>query len=462
MSISMVFVAILLAESGIYGFRLPRQLQPQLLRLDAVDPTSNDGITMSTTTTTTSSRRPPLAPPVPNFFDRGGLSISSPLDGISTRRMSEASSLFTWDSYRALNVSFQDNVFYSPYSIMNALGMLTLGSSGSTADQLKDVLRFDPIGRRIGDSFHRSLGLENQKLINDKTSVFAVGNRFFVDRQSASNINPDYLQDLHDYYNSSMKVVNFSTDPRQATQTINDWVSQSTLGKINNFLPGELDPQTKLILVNTIYFSGRWALPFNQNLTAVGDFQTTNGLVKVPYMYLQGPLQYAKDKDLGIETVILPYQTLKYAMHIILPSAKTDLASVEPQLSAGYLQKLSRQAFQNPVVLKMPKFSLKQRLSLRDMLGRLNVTDVFNPLKSDFSGIFVNSRPGLLVDDVIHEAVLEVDEEGTVAAAATAILVVRIAQPTQFVTVDRPFIFYISDESNDVILFWGRVTNPSP
>lgn len=346
---------------------------------------------------------------------------------------------------------------------MNALGMLALGSSGRTASQLKDVLRFDPvgIGRGITDLFHRGLGLENKKLINDKSSMFAVGNRFFVDSGSASNINPDYLSDLQQFYNSSMQMVNFNTDPSQARKTINDWVSTSTYGKLNNFFPSNLDPLTKLILVNTIYFNGQWVLQFNESLTRNGDFQTPSGTVSVPFMQLDGPLQYAKDNQLGVETVVLPYNGFNYAMHIIVPTGDTNLDALEARLTASDLQNLAKSTRQNPLVLRMPKFSLKQRLSLKDMLTRLNVADVFDPIKSDFSGIFVQNRPGLLVDDVIHEALVEVTEKGTVASAATAIVVVRIIQRTKFVTIDKPFIFYISDESNGTILFWGRVSNPS-
>ncbi|GAB6023967.1 Serpin peptidase inhibitor, clade B (Ovalbumin), member [Chamberlinius hualienensis] len=344
---------------------------------------------------------------------------------------------------------------------MNALGMLTLGSSGRTATQLKDVLRFNPIARGIGDTFHQGLGLENKKLISDKSSMFAVGNRFFVDGGSASNINPDFLSELSRYYNSSMQVVPFNSNPNQARQTINDWVSASTFGKLDNFFPSNLDPLTKLILVNTMYFNGQWVLQFNESLTKNGNFQTPLGPVNVPFMNLTGPLHYARDDELGVETVVLPYTGFNYAMHIILPTSNMNLDTLEAQLNADNIVRLSKSTRQTPVVLTMPKFSLKQRLSLKDMLSRLGVNDVFDPFKGDFSGIFVQSRPGLLVDDVIHEALVEVSEKGTIASAATGIVVVRIAQRTKFITIDRPFIFYISDESNGTILFWGRVSNPS-
>lgn len=448
------------------GYRRFRQAQqPQLLGGGGAVQTPPPPATPSFTFPSS-----PVAPSLPtsnrnrpSFVTNVVNTLTSPFAAITSNRVSDASNSFAWDSYKALQVPQQQNVFFSPYSIMNALGMLTLGSSGRTASQLKEVLRFDPvgIGRGITDLFHRGLGLENKKLINDKTSMFAVGNRFFVDSGSASNINPDFLSDLQQYYNSSMQVVNFNSNPSQARQTINDWVSTSTFGKINNFFPSDLDTLTKLILVNTIYFNGQWVLQFNESLTGNGGFQTPSGTVNVPFMQLSGPLQYAKNNQLGVETVVLPYTGFNYAMHIILPTGDNTLESLEARLTAGDIQQLAKSTRQNPVVLKMPKFSLKQRLSLKDMLARLNVVDVFDPFKSDFSNIFVQNRPGLLVDDVIHEALVEVTEKGTIASAATGIVVLRIAQPTKFVTIDKPFLFYISDESNGTILFWGRVSNPS-
>jgi len=380
----------------------------------------------------------------------------------SLRKMADLSARFAWNAYKTINTPGPSNIFFSPYSLMNALGMLVLGTDGTTKDQLLLLLGLNPLLNGAAD-LHKGLQLENEQLRAENTSIFAVANKFFVEASTTANINRDYLRSLEEYYTSSMQAVNFTSNPAEAVEIVNDWVLENTFGKIKDFLPSFLDPQTQLILANAIYFEGKWKMPFNSELTKNDEFQTSpQQKVDVPFMYLSTQLYYAHDDFLSIENLIIPYTDFKYAMHIILPDSTTTLEAIESQMSYLHLDKFDRSTRLTPVVLKMPKFSLKKRLGLRDMLYRMNATDVFNPLKNNFPEIFLNSRPGFFVNEVFHEAVVEVDERGTVAAAATGIIGTRVADPsTKFVVLDRPFLFYISDESNGFVLFWGRVDNPN-
>lgn len=396
------------------------------------------------------------------FPDTGGRK-REPVKELPLRKMADSSLKFAWDAYRALGIPHTQNVFFSPYSIMNALGMLALGSDDKAQDQLKEVLRVEPSIRK-SNGLHEGLNLENNRLQKETSAVFGIGNKFFVDTNIAPNINPDYLTQLQQYYNSTMESVEFNGNPTEARLIINEWVENSTFGKITNFIPANLDPQTQLILTNAIYFKGKWHIPFNPKVTQNGLFETANsGLaLPVPFMQMTNFFYYAFDEFLGVETLIIPYADSKYAMHIILPDRNKDLATLENEINDLHLTKLDRSTRRTKVVLKMPRFNIKQSISLRNMLAQMNASEVFNPINNYFTGIFLNSRPGFFVDDVIHEALVEVNEEGTVAAAVTSIIAVRVSQPnTVFMVLDRPFIFYIADETTGFILFWGRVANPS-
>lgn len=393
-------------------------------------------------------------------FPDTGSRKRDPISQESLVKTAESSVKFTWDSYRALQIPPTENVFFSPYSVMNALGMLTLGSEGTTKDQLLDVLRLDP--SLPSKDLHDAFLTENTKLQNDPSAIFAVANNFFVERTTVPNINPLYVNALSTFYNSSMDAVDFSSNPVSARKTVNDWVSQNTFGKIKEFLPANLDPNTQLILANAIYFNGTWSTKFPSEQTVEGPFRTSKGTtVRVPFMMLNTDLYYYYDEFLRAQTVIIPYTDFKYSMHVVVPDESQSLSSLEDTLNHLHLNKMDRATRLGQVVLKLPKLKMRQRIDLTDWLLRMNATDVFNPLKNDFSGIFLNTRPGFFVNKVIHEAVVEVNEEGTVAAAATGIIGTRVANNAGIVNLNRPFLFYIVDEYNGFVLFWGRVEDPS-
>ena len=251
------------------------------------------------------------------------------------------------------------------------------------------------------------------------------------------------------------------TAPEPARQAINQWVSDQTKDKIKDLIPaGAITPDTRLVLANAIYFYAKWLHPFDGSLTQPGGFNLLDGTtITVPMMSLGEVTGLPYMAGQGYQAVELPYAGGKVALTLIVPDAGR-FAQVRAALTASQLETLWGSLETKQVQLSLPKFKYESSFSLGKTLGQLGMPDALTPGVADFSGM--DGTRDLFISDILHKAVVAVDEEGTEAAAATAVVVGITAMPVIDVqlTVDRPFIFVIRDTQSGAMLFMGQVLNP--
>lgn len=378
-------------------------------------------------------------------------------------------SAFAFDLYQALRET-DGNLFYSPHSISLALAMTYAGARDDTARQMADTLHFTLPDERLHPAFNAlDLSLTTRgaaaagEAETDEPTEFQLHIANAIWGQQGYTFLPAFLDTLAQYYGAGLRLLDFQGAPDDARVTINDWVSEQTEGKITDLIPpGAIDTLTRLVLTNAIYFNAAWVLPFEEEATQDDTFTLLDGSeVTVPMMAQTEQFLYAEGA--GYQAVELPYNN-NVAMTIVLPEAG-QFAPFEESLDAEQAQAILDALAPADVVLKMPRFDIEAaRFSLKEVLTALGMPDAFVPQVADFSGM--DGTRELFISDVVHQAAITVDEQGTEAAAATAVIVgVTSAEPEppEFVemTIDRPFIFLIRDTETGAILFVGRVLNPA-
>ena len=374
---------------------------------------------------------------------------------------------FGADLYGVLAQTAGDgNLVFSPASIVTALAMTYAGAVGPTADEMAKTLHFGLQGDALHQAFNSldsllesrswqgkdSEGKDQGVLVKTANSLWAQKDlpfeRLFLDTLAAD-------------YGAGVRLVDYRTAAEDARETINDWVAGQTEDKIKDLIPqGALDELTRLVLVNAVYLDATWAYQFDKDMTTDGQFTTLAGsAVTTPMMSQSAGFAYGMGE--GWEAVELPYARDELSMLLIVPQ-QGRFAEVEGQLKNGLLDEviggLSNDA---EVDLTMPKFKFRTQAGLADALKALGMEKAFDPEAADFSGM--TKQEALYVSDVIHEAYIAVDEEGTEAAAATAVIMRATAAPLTMVQmkVDRPFLFALRDRDTGAILFLGRVTDPT-
>lgn len=360
---------------------------------------------------------------------------------------------FTTDLYAQLN-SKEGNLFLSPYSISTALAMTYMGAKENTKTQMAKALQFGEDTQAVTQGFNKLQESFNKV---DSNYELRIANDLWV--QKGMSLIVDFTEQLHDAYGVLSKKADFARETEVARGMINDKIAQQTGDKIKELLaPGMVTPQTRLVLTNAIYFKGKWQTPFDAKDTKDLDFtKLDNSKVKVPMMYQKGQFRYLQDDE--IQLIELPYQSSEgnpgLSMVILLPQVPEDFTMVEKKLP-HYLQKLkdSRQPLEIGVFL--PKFKLESAFQLQEPLKNMGMKDAFDPALADFSGMIKAEK--LAISAVVHKAFVEVNEEGTEATAATAVVTSRGMTPS--LRVDHPFIFWIKDNRSGTILFLGRVTEP--
>ncbi len=369
---------------------------------------------------------------------------------------------FAFDLYRALRGRREGNLFYSPFSISIALAMTWAGARGETERQMAETLHFTLPQDRLHPAFN-ALDLELAQRGQGAQGRDSKGFRLHVVNalwgQKDYRFLPEFLETLARHYDAGLRLLDFAGDPEAARGIINDWVRQQTEGRIRDLLPpGAVDALTRLVLTNAIYFNAAWAEPFDRRDTREGPFYLLDGSqVTVPMMRQTANYGYAAGE--GFQAVELPYDGGELAMVILLPDAGR-LEEFENSLDAGRVQEiLSGLAYQQ-VTLTMPRFRVESDFSLADTLAAMGMPAAFEPGQADFSGM--DGSHNLSISRILHKAFVVVDESGTEAAAATAVVVGLTAlMPQVEVTVDRPFIFLIRDRQTGTILFVGRVVHPA-
>ena len=357
----------------------------------------------------------------------------------------------------------EGNAAVSPLSLRLALAMAYAGARGDTAAQMAEVLRYDLPDESLHAAFNaldQALEARNQTLTGDggaeRRIEIAVSNALWA--QAGVEVEAAFLDTLAGAYGAGMRLVDFAAAAEAARATINAWVAGETNDRIPQLIPqGALTPETLLVLTNTVYLDADWALPFPSEATADGAFTRLDGSqVTVPLMHVQLAAGYAADA--GWQAVDLGYVGGEVAMLFVVPDAgRFD----EVAGASGTLFGEARDALaEAEIQLALPRFEFRTQASLPDTLRALGMTDAFDPGRADFSGITAGT---LFISDVIHEVFVSVNEAGTEAAAATAVIMGRGAPPREPVelTFDRPFLFYLYDRATGSVLFMGRVLDPA-
>jgi len=369
------------------------------------------------------------------------------------------------------------NLFFSPYSISTALHMTYAGARGNTKTQMAETLKAPLLNEMLQDQLTpiERFSLIRQDQLNVAYGAFIrqlneqgekgdykleVANALWG--QQGYGFLEEFLHQVREYYGADLHEVDFQeTAAREKVrETINKWVELQTNEKIKDLIkPGMLGAMTRLVLTNAIYFKGDWALQFDKKNTRDLPFYVdADNKIEAPTMYLKDRFMYGEADDMQV--LEMPYKGNDLSMVVLLPKKKDGLAALEKNLNmknlAGWLAKLRKRE----VKVFLPKFKQTCEFGLGEVLGKMGMKDAFSPGRADFSGM--NGKKDLFISAVLHKAFVEVNEEGTEAAAATGVIVgvTSIPMPPPEFRADHPFVFMIRDVKTGAILFIGRVVEP--
>ncbi|HEY33113.1 MAG TPA: serpin family protein [Dehalococcoidia bacterium] len=373
----------------------------------------------------------------------------------------EGNSAFALDLYQALRDE-EGNLFYSPYSISLALAMTYAGARGETEQQMADALNFLLEQEELHPAFNsldillsqRGEGAEGKDeegfRLNIVNAIWGQKDYEFLD---------EFLDVLAENYGAGLRLVDFINETEKSRVAINDWVSDQTEGRIEDLIPpGIITILTRLVLTNAIYFNVAWEYPFDEDATYDGTFYVLDGSeVTVPMMSQTESFGYAEGE--GYQAVELLYDGRELSMVILLPE-EGQFEAFEGSLDAALVDAIIDSLGSQEVALTMPKFEFESEFGLKQTLAAMGMPIAFTDA-ADFSGM--TGVRDLRIAEVIHKAFVSVDEAGTEAAAATAVIMELTAMPEEPVelTIDHPFIFLIRDIETGTVLFVGRVLDPS-
>jgi serpin B len=352
------------------------------------------------------------------------------------------------------------NVIYSPYSVDVALTMADAGAIGQTASQVAHVLGAPSADDAVADAAALRSALSSAVGSGSNAPTLDVANALWT--QSGLVLRQPFFTTLTDDFGAPPRSTDFAADPAAALDAINAWVSQHTDALIPSLLgPGSITPQTAFVLANAIYLKAHWQTPFLTSLTTPAAFKTAAGnIVRVPFLN-QRDVTYAYGSGADYQAVELPYSSSSLSLLAILPRRAT-LAQFERGLSARVLTGIVERLAARSVDLSMPKLDLSTQEDLNGPLQKLGMTDAFGPA-ADFRG--VTTQRSLYISLVEHAAVLKIDEQGTVAAGATAVISPTTAVPVPrkpvSLILNRPYLLLLRDDSDGNVLFVARVDNPA-
>ena len=371
--------------------------------------------------------------------------------------VSEAANRFAFNLYGQLK-SEAGNLFFSPLSIQTALAMTCCGARGETGRQMVSVMGFREDRPIRPEWMAAACGEFLAALRGDgKPRAYELSAANALWGQKGHGFLPAYLGFLRKNYGAGLREVDFAADTEGSRRTINAWVEKETRDRIKDLIPpGLLQPLTRLVLVNAIYFKGDWVFAFKKSETKDGDFFAAGGQkARVPMMHQTEHFGYLDGDE--FQALEMPYKGGALSMVILLPKKKDGLAAFEKTLSAEKVAEWLAKLARREVWVTVPKFKTTAQFMLADTLKRMGMTDAFDGGKADFSGM--DGKRDLFISAVIHKAFVDVNEEGTEAAAATAIVGTFGGGPPSFYA-DHPFLFLIRERKSGCILFMGRLANP--
>jgi serpin B len=364
---------------------------------------------------------------------------------------------FAWELYQEIAAASENqdrNIFFSPYSLSTALAMTYAGGRGDTAKQMARVLHFT----LPQPDLHQAFAALNARIVPADTGQYQLNCANALWGQCDYHFEAEFVALVNQYYNGGMRTVDYVNQPAAAVKAINDWAGRQTASKINDILKDDdINALTRLILTNAIYFKGNWESQFKPEATKPSPFTTaTASTVSVPLMRQKGEFRYAEDDEAQI--LELPYVGKDLAMLVMLPQG--NFAAFEAGLTAERIRDWQGRLTEQEVEVIIPKFKFAARYYLDDILPLMGMVDAFSDIKADFSGI--DGKRDLYIQHVIHQAVVDVNEEGSEAAAVTAVVVgITSVSFAPVFRADHPFIFAIVHQATGSVLFLGRVADPT-
>ena len=364
---------------------------------------------------------------------------------------------FAIELYKVLSKN-SGNLFFSPSSISTALAMTYAGARKKTAEEMARVLHFTLKGAALHQAFGAMIKKMNEAGQKGTYSL-SIANRLWGQKGCA--FLPEFVNEKKTYYNAPIELLDFAGGTEKSRLTINGWVEKMTSGKIQDLLQaGIITRDTRLVLTNAIYFRANWEKEFKKDMTAKEPFfVSAQDKREVDMMHKQGEkLRYAKTEDAAL--LELPYKGSELSMVVLLPDKIDGLRKLEDSLTTEKLDTMLQSLSRHGISVSFPRFKTSAELVLNETLSALGMKDAFNSGVADFSGMTGDKT--LAISTVVHKAFVAVDEEGTEAAAATAVVMYRGGACPENIPfrVDHPFIFLIRDNHTGSILFMGRIVDP--
>uniref|UniRef100_A0A4W2GUP2 Serpin B6 n=1 Tax=Bos indicus x Bos taurus TaxID=30522 RepID=A0A4W2GUP2_BOBOX len=375
--------------------------------------------------------------------------------------LSEANGTFALTLLKKLGEGNSKNVFISPLSISSALAMVLLGAKGNTAAQMCQTLSLNKSsggGEDVHQGFQNLLSEVNRR---DTQYLLRTANRLFGEK--TYDFLSSFKDSCHKFYQAEMEELDFVSATEQSRKHINTWVAEKTEGKIRDLLPANsVNPMTRLVLVNAIYFKGNWDTQFNKEHTEERPFRVSKNVEKpVQMMFKKSTCKITYIGEISTQILVLPYVGQELNMVILLPSESTDLNTVEKALTYEKFIAWTKPDVmdEEEVEVFLPRFTLEESYDMEEFLRELGMTDAFEEARADFRGM--SSWRGLHLSKVIHKSLVEVTEEGTEAVAATGEDVMTGSLTTiPMFYADHPFLFFIQHSRTGAILFCGRFCSP--
>ncbi|XP_045706152.1 serpin B3-like [Phyllostomus hastatus] len=389
------------------------------------------------------------------------------------KSLSEANTRFALDLFQQLRKSEKGNIFCSPFSISAAIAMTYLGAQGNTASEIQKALHFNEVtdstkggATTVPVTKSGNVHQQFQKLLTELSKPTNAYELHLANRLYAEKKFPflqEYMDNANIFYLAGAEAVDFENAAEESRKVINSWVESQTKEKIKDLFPeGSLDKSTVLVLVNAIYFKGQWNDKFDPELTKQGEFWLNKGTSKpVQMMKKEGRFIFTELEDIPAKVLEIPYKDKDLSMVLLLPNEIDGLQQLEDKLTAEKLIELtsSQNTSEATVDLHLPRFKVEKSYDLEGVMRALGVVDAFTPLAADFSGM--TGAQKLAVSKIQHKSFVEVTEEGTKAAAATGVEIIKVSSRVyESFHCDHPFLFFIKHNKTNSILFFGRVSSP--
>ncbi|XP_026162085.1 protein Z-dependent protease inhibitor [Mastacembelus armatus] len=361
---------------------------------------------------------------------------------------------FAMNLYRKISSYHDDNIFFSPLSISTSFAALLMGSAGVTLEELLKGLNLEQLERAEQPQLIPQLfQLLHENITGNGSLKLDQGMALFMNRNFVAQ--KKFEDQIKTFFDADLKTIDFA-DKKGSIRFINEYIMQKTNGKVTEMI-SSLDSMTQLMLISTIFFQGAWQMPFNPNFTTSASFYIDNyNVVQVQMMFKEDKFYVMEDVPLGAKVLKLPYQE-GVSMLILLPNKGIDYTVIDDEITAEKFLSWVKKLQKTKLEVNLPKFKLAQSYSLHNLLPDMGMASIFSNA-ANFTRL--SKEKAIKVSEVLHKAMIEVDEIGTTAAAATTSGITPFSLPKTFI-INRPFFFFIYHEDTNCLLFMGRVIDPT-